>query len=166
MRTMEEIIADFAPRWNATGFGGPGSKNDRSALLDEMIERGAAVVAPELVNNLEDGAERNLYSFVLVTKLLLKGGPFAILKAQGAMTRLPFMDQRTRFAASFKIFAASREDEDRLRLHMVADHLPAPDNAWAYLMIYGLTMDSDDLFLAGQAMKAPAAEPGFSRHKK
>ena len=163
---IARTFIDIVREWNTNIFGSPGTENDRRALLDEMIAINADQVACEFVNKLDSGIERNMYSFIIVMKLLMAEDSHRVERARKAVILLSGMDQRTRFAANLEIFAASREEnEDLLHLHAAADRLPAPDRAWAYLTIYGLTLNHEDLFLAGQAMGSPAAEPRFTDNR-
>ncbi len=151
-------LSEIANDWKTGCFASPGADNDRSALLDELVALEADLEACRLIGELEDEGERSVYSFLLAARLAM--GDDAT-RARAAMVSLPNLDRRLRFAVLLDIYVATNDPSDLFRLRGNADHLAPPDRCWAYLMIYRQTKSCNDLFLAGQALKAPGREPGF-----
>ena len=149
-RALSDNITD----WGSRSFASPGSDNDRSALLDELIADNVELIACRLISELKDDFERSAYAYLLVSKLVTAGKTDA---ARTVLVSLPGMDVRFRFAVSLEIYLATKEPTDLFRLRSVADRLKPQDKAWAYLMVYQQARDRNDLFLAGQALKAPGA---------
>jgi hypothetical protein len=153
-RALSDNITD----WGSRSFASPGSDNDRSALLDEFIAADAENDTCRLIGELKDGFERSIYAYLLVLKLVARG---KANEARSVLLSSSGMDKRFRFTAAFEIFMATSAPTDLFCLRAVADGMKPQDKTWAYLMIYRQTRSPNDIFLAGQALKAPGVDMGI-----